>query len=210
MKTLYIYLAGYIQKGKDDKIPMWSKKDTDILQSYLPAIELIFLDPATRSDDLSNQASVFGRDLFQVFSSNLVLVDARDKRGLGVGAEMMFAKMNRIPVVSWVPEESHYNRKNLFLLGQTIPEWIHPFVLNLSDYVAPTLDSAASWIAKELITQKASIKGVESLHNTMKHYLDTQLNNDEPMQKLFQEKDHLVSIVENLMQKSQIELTLKK
>ncbi|MDB6081124.1 MAG: hypothetical protein JWO53_396, partial [Chlamydiia bacterium] len=99
-QIISIYLAGTIKKGKDEEHELcWTTEHKELLQKCCPNTELLFLDPATRSDDLSDQQSVFGRDMFQVFSSHLVLVDTRGRRGLGVGAEMMFAKMHQIPVV---------------------------------------------------------------------------------------------------------------
>lgn len=174
-KTVHIYLAGNIRKGKEeDLLEVWSEEHRRILQECLPQITLIFLDPACRTDDLSDQVSVFGRDLFQVSSSQIVLVDARSKRGLGVGAEMMFAKVYRIPVAVWLPEESHYKRKHVHLLGKEVAEWIHPFVLNLSDYLAPTLKDVARWIAEDLLPGKVVVKGLECTQDAIEHFRATQ------------------------------------
>ena len=190
MKTIHIYLAGTIKKGKEEEHELtWTEQHKELLQNQL-SCSVVFLNPAYRSDDLSDQVSVFGRDLFQVFSSNLVLVDARERRGLGVGAEMMFAKMHRIPVVSWLPNDSHYNREEIHFLGQTVKSWIHPFVFNLSDYLAPSLEDAASWIEKELLPDNVHIKGPESLREAMSHYLETQLKQDVSMDTLVSAHDH--------------------
>jgi len=183
-KKLTIYLAGNIQKGKeDDTKEVWSPAHKTKLQELLPHIELVFLDPQIRLDDLSNQTSVFGRDLFSVYSSDLVLVDARSKRGLGVGSEMMFAKTHKIAVISWLPENSHYKRASLEFLGQKVENWTHPFVESLSDYCTASLEEAARWIQEELITEKASIKGPAFLQEAMHHYHETSLPQDIPMQE---------------------------
>lgn len=173
-KTLPIYLAGNIRKGKEeDHLEVWTEAHQQLLQHLLPRVTLIFLDPACRSDDLSDQVSVFGRDLFQVSSSQLVLVDARSKRGLGVGAEMMFAKVHRVPVAVWLPEESHYKRSHIQLLGKEVTDWIHPFIYNLSDYRAPTLEDAARWIEEELLTGKVAVKGMECTQEAISHFCST-------------------------------------
>lgn len=189
---LCIYLAGTIKKGKEDEHELaWTQQDMDILRQQLPSVRLTFLNPATRSDDLSDQKSVFGRDMFQVYSSHLVLVDARGRRGLGVGAEMMFAKMNAIPVIAWVPEESFYHRKQIYFLGQHVNSWIHPFVFSLSDCLAPDLIHAARWINDLLLTRRATIKGPESIHEAMNYYLNTQLDQDDGMHEMVQSSTHL-------------------
>ncbi|MBS0629166.1 MAG: hypothetical protein JSS30_02945 [Verrucomicrobia bacterium] len=75
-----------------------------LLRQLLPDFELSFLNPAFRTDDLSDECSVFGRDMVQVFA------DVRDRRGSGVGAEMMWAKLHEIRVISWSPRNSHYRK----------------------------------------------------------------------------------------------------
>lgn len=186
-KKLYIYLAGTIKKSPEDKELEWTQNEMLFLRRYLDPIQITFLNPATRSDDLADQKSVFGRDLFQVYSSHLVLVDAREKRGLGVGAEMMFAKMNRIPVITWLPEDTHYHRQTIHLLGQHVESWIHPFIFNLSDYLAPSLEKAADWIQQILMKGKVNIKGPEVTQEAIHHYLTTQLHHDHDMQTIVKE-----------------------
>lgn len=66
-----IYLAGSIKKGHesiDDSF--WTQGDIAFLQESLGEYEISFLNPAFRIDDLSDQRSVFGRDMVQVFCSN--------------------------------------------------------------------------------------------------------------------------------------------
>lgn len=199
-RHLYIYLAGTIKKAKDEKELEWSQQDMKVLQESLLPHAVTFLNPAARSDDLSDQKSVFGRDLFQVYSSDLVLVDAREKRGLGVGSEMMFAKMNRIPVVAWLPEGTHYHRQNIHLLGQAVESWIHPFVYNLSDYLAPSLEMAALWIQERLLTGTADIKGPESLQESILYYLETQLPRDHGMQDVVSKEPYFAHKIRQLHQ----------
>lgn len=181
---LYIYLAGTIRKGKEEENElMWTSNEMALLQEHVDR-KIVFLNPAHRSDDLSDQKSVFGRDLFQVSSSDAILVDARGKRGLGVGAEMMYAHMHRIPVISWLPRETHYFREKLQLLGQEVQGYIHPFVLNLSDYIAHSLEEAAKWINQILVSPGFVAKGPETIKECMQHYLTTQLLKDHGMREI--------------------------
>lgn len=197
-KFLYIYLAGTIKKSKDDQDLEWTQGDILLLKRCLAPLQVTFLNPAIRSDDLSDQKSVFGRDLFQVYSSHCILVDAREKRGLGVGAEMMFAKMHRIPVIAWLPEESHYYRQKIHLLGQKVEPWIHPFVFNLSDYLAPTLEQAAEWIQNRLLKGKVNVKGPEVAREAIQHYLATQLQHDNGMHEMIQAQEYFVQKIDQL------------
>ncbi len=45
----------------------------------------------------------------QIFLADIVFVDARHRHGLGVDAEMMWAKFHAKPVIILAPEETHYS-----------------------------------------------------------------------------------------------------
>src|ERR1700722_11207066 len=144
-----IYLAGSIKKDHEraDET-FWTDEDMLFLKKNLPEYEVSFLNPAFRSDNLSDQRSVFGRDMTQVFCSDVVFVDARDRRGLGVGAEMMWAKFHKIPVVTLAPKNSHYNKSKTTLLDVPVENWIHPFVESLSDAIVENLSDGALCIKR--------------------------------------------------------------
>lgn len=180
-----IYLAGSIQKGheKSDET-FWTHDDMSVLKHHLPQFDVSFLNPAFRTDDLSDQLSVFGRDMLQVFSSNVVFVDARDRRGLGVGAEMMWAKLNRIPLIVWAPRNTHYRKDRTTVLGVAVNNFVHPFVESLSDKIVETLEEGARWIQSVKENPNMEIKGIEFIEKTMEHYKATQFANDIPMQEL--------------------------
>ncbi|HEX2580238.1 MAG TPA: hypothetical protein VHK67_07550 [Rhabdochlamydiaceae bacterium] len=183
--TIAIYLAGTIKKGheKADET-YWTDQDMALIRTHLEKYEIAFLNPAIRTDNLSDQLSVFNRDMLQVFSSHFVFVDARDRRGLGVGAEMMWAKMNRIPVVTWSPRNSHYNKDHTTLLDVPVTNFIHPFVENLSDKIVENLSEGAEWIDFAINNPGLDIKGIQHIGLSMQHYKKSQLPNDLPMKEL--------------------------
>lgn len=182
-QTIAIYLAGSIQKGNgNSKESFWTESDIHQLQTDLNEFDVVFLNPACRNDALSDPQLLFGGDMLEVFSSHVVFVDARDRRGLGVGAEMMWAKINKIPVVAWAPKNSHYNKGQTTISGTSVTSFIHPFVNALSDQVVETLTQGAEWI-KEMALNPASvtIKGIEHVHSAMEYYKATQLQRDDSM-----------------------------
>lgn len=187
-----IYLAGSIKKGheKSDE-SFWTDEDMALLKKSLDKYEISFLNPAFRTDDLSDEFSVFGRDMLQVFSSNIVFVDARDRRGLGVGAEMMWAKVNKIPVVTWAPKNSHYNKDQTTILGVPVAKFIHPFVESLSDKVVENLVEGAQWIHSTISNPAVEIKGAQYIGSAMQHYKDSQLHHDRPMKELLAASEEL-------------------
>lgn len=180
-----IYLAGSIKKGHErTDESYWTEADLFFLRKNLPDYEISFLNPAFRSDDLSDQHSVFGRDMTQVFCSDVVFVDARDRRGLGVGAEMMWAKFHKIPIVTLAPIDSHYNKSKTTLLGVAVENWVHPFVESLSDAIVENLADGAVWVRKFVSASQPKVKDVEWIRLAMEHYRDSQLPHDEPMKAL--------------------------
>ncbi len=198
-KKLAIYLAGSIQKAHEPaNESRWTEADRALLREQLPNFEISFLNPDHRTDDLSDCESVFGRDLLQVFSSNLVFVDARDRRGLGVGAEMMWAKINEIPILTWAPIDSHYKKKVGHILGVPISNYVHPFVGSLSDGIVPDLKEGAKWIREVLFGGSFKAKDLSFVRSTLRYYLDTQFKNDLPMRELIAQNQMLKSRLETL------------
>jgi hypothetical protein len=200
---LAIYLAGSIKKGHEPLNELfWTDVEMDVLREALPEFEIGFLNPALRCDNLSSQKSVFGMDMLMVYSSDIVLVDARQRRGLGVGSEMMWAKVNRIPVVTFAPMDSHYRMSNASVLGCQVKDWVHPFVECLSDYIANSLEEAALWITRHLDGENDPIKDISSIHEAMAFYHETQYTIDLPMQELVENSERLKNrLIRATMQK---------
>lgn len=187
-----IYLSGSIKKGHEKGGEFfWKEEELCLLKDNLPEYQVSFLNPACRSDDLSDPRSVFGRDMTQVFCSDVVFVDARDKRGLGVGAEMMWAKFHHIPIVTLAPKDSHYNKSKTTLLDTVVEEWVHPFIASLSDAVVEDLVEGASWIRKWLSSSVSETKDIQYIQSTMRYYLESQLSHDEPMKALTMNNEKL-------------------
>ena len=185
--NLKIYLSGSIKKGDKDesKKSYWTNEEIMTLRNILsPKYNLTILNPAVRNDDLSDFKSTFGRDLLQVYVSDLILVDARDKKGIGIGSEMTFAKVNGIPVISISPENSQYNRTNFEYLGQKMDKWIHPFIGGLSDHIADSVEEAGTYILNNFPLRKTDIKNLDYFYSAMQHYVDSQLKVDTEMYNL--------------------------
>lgn len=171
-----IYLAGKIQKAHEaNNERYWSSSHINTLEQLIPGVKLF--NPAHRTDDLSDQKSVFGRDMLQVYNADLILVDARDRRGLGVGAEMLFAKTHSRPVISWAPRGSHYNKEKTELLGVEVNNWVHPFVESLSDAIIERLEDLP-----EAFANLGEVRGPLWIRACMEHYLETNYPQDVPMQ----------------------------
>ncbi len=181
-RKVTIYLAGKIPKGDEtpnDKLH-WTKPHIDLLRSNLSEFDVVLLNPAIKDCDLTDQDNVFGCDMQYVFASDAIFVDARGSCGLGVGAEMMWAKVNGIPVISWAPKDTYYNKSSTMVLGTYVPNFIHPFVNGLSDKVVENIEEGAEWI-KQFVKDPNSvkIKNSNTIHSIMESYKTNQLQENE-------------------------------
>lgn len=150
-RPLRVYLSGSIRKGSDDTRSsdnFWTADDEAlILSKGGQRIEL--LNPAKTDIRRQDFGLNFGCDLYLVSISDIVLVDARKEKGIGIGAEMMFAVQRGIPVITWAPPETHYRRSEVpNVFGENLKDWTHPFIFGLSDYVVDSLADAIELIRK--------------------------------------------------------------
>lgn len=149
-KPLRIYLSGSIKKGARDQRSddhFWTQHDEDYIRGNLD-FEIELLNPAKTDISRQDFGLNFGCDLHLVSISDVVLVDARTEKGIGIGAEMMFAVQRQIPVITWAPLNSHYRRSEVpDVFGENLKNWTHPFVFGLSDYVVESLAEAIRLIA---------------------------------------------------------------
>lgn len=141
--ALNVYLCGSIRKGDSDHRSddyFWSPADELIVRSVMGE-DAMLLNPAYSPISRSDPKVNFGCDVFLVSSSDAVLVDLRQSKGIGVGAEMMLAAQLGIPLVGWLPSTSPYRRSivgNLF--GEDLKDWVHPFAAALCDEWHDTLE----------------------------------------------------------------------
>ncbi|MCH9753343.1 MAG: hypothetical protein K0T99_00375 [Alphaproteobacteria bacterium] len=195
-KEILVYLSGGIKKGHDDQRKFfWNEKEKKELVSEMTNTSLIQLDPALRTDDLGDMLSILGRDMLQVLISDAVLVDARTKRGVGVGAEIDRAETQNIPVIAIVPEDTAYHKFDTTILDQHIDEWKHPFIFGYTSFAAKTFAESGKWIDQNLAQKKECLPNdiSDRILGAMQHYIHTQLMNDLPMKKMYEE----ISIVKD-------------
>ena len=148
-RPLRIYLSGSIKKGAaDPRSPdhFWTRDEEEFIRANAGGL-VELLNPAKTDIRRQDFAINFGCDLHLVSIADVVLVDARREKGIGVGAEMMFAVQRGIPVVTWAPADTHYRRSKVAdLFGEDLHNWTHPFVFGLSDRVVDDLAEAMAFI----------------------------------------------------------------
>ncbi|MGH1414807.1 MAG: hypothetical protein ACRBB0_15065 [Pelagimonas sp.] len=144
-----IYLSGSIRKGEEDSRSddhFWTDFDVEVVRNGIEA-SVEILNPAMTKIDRNDTRLNFGCDLYLVSISDLILVDLRKKKGIGVGAELMFADQMKIPTFGVLGSRSEYKRTTLTnLSGQNIQDWTHPFAEGLCDELCVDVDAACDRI----------------------------------------------------------------
>lgn len=193
MKKISIYIAGSVRKDANDENNVFASDDIkDELIKSLSDFKVIIFDPNESKIFGDDSISRFGKDCLQVVSSNFLVIDLREKRGLGVGAEMMLAKEKGIPVIAVCPSESHYKRNMTFHNGTVSPKWVHPFVGALSDGIVENFSEAGEWI-RDFIKNPFKVRSGKIIDQAIKEYLDIFLDKDSE----FKEK-YLDSLIDKL------------
>jgi len=103
------------------------------LLEQLKQTGVVVCDPEETAIPPEDYAARFSYCLDEIRSSDAVVVDASKRLGLGVGAEMMFAKQLDISVFVICPTDSYYRRSKPADDGAH--EWFHPFIYGLATKV---------------------------------------------------------------------------
>jgi len=188
MKKINIYPAGGVVKGEQDSEKVsWTEEDMDLVKQKLAPADVHFIDPRFRNDDLNDSFAVFGRDLMAVKVSDFVIVDGRQKRGIGVGQEMMFAKMQGIPVITIAPKGGHYRKGELHYLGQKVEDYVHPFIFSTSDVLVENFEEAADWV-KNYLENPVPVKKSTMFEDAMQIYIKKHMADDDPVNKAIKDE----------------------
>lgn len=128
-----VYCSGSITKGSRDRGKLtWSDTERMEVAKGAAPHEVVFLNPDDPITDPGNILGQFGRDMYQVMIATAVVVDARERRGLGIGVEMAAAAAFGTPVVTVAPPNSKYRADLLEYRGATVRDYVHPHVAALS------------------------------------------------------------------------------
>lgn len=162
MSSLRIYLSGSIRKGNTDErdeSSYWTKNHESEISSRLSDFDVKLLNPANYSFRRNDFYANYGCDLYLVSMSDCILVDLREAKGIGVGAEMMFARERGIPCFGWLPKKSHYHRMFLGnVFGEDLVDWTHPFAHGLTVKTGESIEELAGLVREFMYNQ-----GVASL-----------------------------------------------
>ncbi|MCK5415879.1 hypothetical protein KAI92_00460 [Candidatus Parcubacteria bacterium] len=161
-----IYLAGNVPKGKQevDNFKNWRLDYIKVIEKYFDAE---FIDPFDRVDNEADFFGVFGFDCELIKNSDIIVVNAENKMGVGTSQEMVIAKYFKKPVVIVLPKDSYHRRSNIQIKEVFIKDWIHPFIFSMSDFILENISEIGS-IKEDLKSRK--IKDILIINESIKYY----------------------------------------
>ena len=143
-----VYCSGSIIKGTTDKRRLcWTDTERAQVSNGAEPEGIIFLNPDDPITDATNTLEQFGRDMFQVMIATAVVVDARERRGVGIGVEMAAAATLGIPVVAVAPRNSYYRQDSLQYRGATVSDYVHPHIASIATVIADDFESTGRAVA---------------------------------------------------------------
>lgn len=156
---------------------MWDPAARREFRAGLRPVSAVFLSPGDPLPKNSVSTTVFGRELYQLALADCVVIDARQKRGLGIGVELAVARLLEKPVVSVVPPDSHYRPGTVRYRGIRVAEYVHPHLDALSDVIVNTFSDAGAWL-QVFFDERRSAKTSASISNALRMYVEDVLPHD--------------------------------
>jgi hypothetical protein len=143
-QVLAVYCSGSIIKGaSDEKRLCWTDAERDQV-SRGSASKVVFLNPDDPITDPTNTLGQFGRDMYQIMIASAVVVDGRERRGLGIGVEMAAAATLGTPVIFVAQRNGRYRMEELEYRGVSVTDYVHPHVASLSTAIVDDFEAAGT------------------------------------------------------------------
>jgi len=181
-----IYLAGKVPKGKKEceDFVDWRQEFQALCEKNRDSTiqEIVYLDPNAYDYNAMPIEKFFGRDSYLIKKSKLLLVDARQKIGAGTAQEILIAKYFKVPVVTVVPNQSHYKKK-VFVHGEE-RDYVHPFIFSTSDIIVEDFEEAANWILGYISKKNViDIKDISVIDKEIEHFYENYYHKDVHVKK---------------------------
>lgn len=188
VRRLSVYCSGSISKGALDQRKLcWTDEERrQVLHGAAPH-RVVFLNPDDPITDPDNTLGQFGRDMYQVMIASAVIVDARERRGIGIGVEMAAASALNTPVIVVAPRNSLYRSDLLEYRGTTVKNYVHPHVASLATHVVDDFAQAGEALRQLEREPRDPPSAPEWLSLAISEYQTKVLARDRPMMLALQE-----------------------
>jgi hypothetical protein len=177
-----VYCSGSIIKSAADKGRLcWTDAERAQVKKGARPEDIVFLNPDDPITDPTNVLGQFGRDMLQVMIATAVVVDGRERRGIGIGVEMAAAATIGTPIIVVVPRNSHYRQDSLGYRGTTVLDYIHPHIASVATHIAEDFESAGRAVGSIPARKKLPAHAPPWLALAVHEYQKNMLPSDFPM-----------------------------
>ena len=121
--------------------------------------------------------------MYQIKFADFVVVDARERRGIGIGVEMLAAKYFETPLIVVLPNNSHYKSDNVTYRGSTVKKYIHPHIYALADRIVDDFKDVGKAL-KEMYETKCTSGNMTKVDNAVQAYISRILPKDSHMNEI--------------------------
>jgi hypothetical protein len=179
---LSVYCSGSIAKGSSDiKKLCWTDVERESVASGAAPTSIVFLNPDDPITDPTNTLGQFGRDMYQIVVASAVIVDARERRGIGVGVEIAAAVALGTPVIVVAPPNSQYRKDSLDYRGVAVQNYVHPHLAGLAAGIVDDFVSAGKSLVAVGIKEPRRGRVPTWLELAIAEYETNVLGFDQPM-----------------------------
>lgn len=176
--TRCVYLSGSIPKTKTERETFIDWREEFMHVAKKQKLDIIGVNPNVFSYDMMDVKYFFGRDVQQIYISDVIIVNAVEKIGLGTAQELLIAQFYKKPVIAIAPFPSHYH-KSIDTPKQKKLRYIHPFLTASASVIVDDYQNAVR-ILKNHYLGKKKLKtiSIDSIEAARQSYLHDALKND--------------------------------
>ncbi len=150
-----LYIAGKVSANSTFGTHHWRDNFVDELTKS-NGLELSHLDPLAYETGEYDPQNVFDKDCWLISQADCVIVYLSDDISVGGSQEMMIAKYLRKPLVGLAPYGGKFQKSDKEFLGQTIKNYVDPFVFATCDVVCGSVEEVA-----QALTHLPAPKGID-------------------------------------------------
>ena len=166
--TITIYLAGSVPKSNEEMSSFKNWREEYVEKLNLTE-KCTFIDPVKDRVSETDIKGVYGKCCYDIKISDLIIVNAEQKMGLGTSQEMLIAKYFKKLVVSIAPKGSPQRKKDLAFENNIISDWIHPFLAANSDFIFESIDELVEKL-DVVLSSLSQAKGIETIDSSISDY----------------------------------------
>ena len=166
--TIKICLIGSIPKG-DHKRKSWTDWKIKYKEELSKIEDVEFVDGDSWKEE-AEFLKLVGHDSHLIKISDIVIMNAEKKLGVGTAQEMLIAKYFSKPVITILPKDTHHRKSDIVFDGKNIEDWIHPFIRVMSDLVVESVGDAITWIEEYQNNPSIKIKTISIIDESVEAF----------------------------------------